>query len=350
MIVRMPLRFLIPLFAALLTLTPASGDPVLATGSPAPALKPEKWLKGEPVAAFEPGKVYLVECWATWCGPCVAAIPHLNKLHHTFLDQGLVVIGVNVMGDPEEKAAALVARQGDKMAYRVAYDGKSGNIATGWLKAAGVRGIPHAFLVREGLILWHGHPSGLNEENIREVLKGGGIAAKAAAEEDGPSEEVVAARKARLEILALLREKEAEKALQRITEGEQVLATMLAADPDVLRGMAYSVKGDREPSLAHYQKAIQASNGNAMVLYRVALGLLDFGSVREPELALRCAREAAEKDTNPVVRHLLARAEHAAGNNVTAIAILEKLVEEEDDEILREELRKLKSTPEGPKP
>lgn len=348
MLMFMPLRFPIVLFAALsLGLTPASGEPVLAAGTVAPTFKPEKWIRGEPIAAFEPGKVYLVECWATWCGPCVAAIPHLNQLHHTFKDQGLVVIGANVMGDPEEKASAFVARQGDQMAYRVAYDGKTGNIARDWLKAAGASGIPHAFLVRDGSVLWTGHPSGLTEANIREVLKGGRIAATSPME---PSPEVVANRKARLEILALLRSGEGDKALEKIDASEDILAAPLACDPDVLRGMAFSVKGDRESSLAHYQKAIQTANGDAMGLFRVALGLLDFGYVREPELALRCAREAAAKDSNAVVSHLLARTENAAGNKAAAIAILEKLVKEDDDKTFREELRKLKEQPQAPMP
>ncbi|MGX5806398.1 TlpA disulfide reductase family protein, partial [Bradyrhizobium sp. Arg314] len=72
---------------------------VLHMESPAPAIKVESWLRGEPLAAFQPGKVYIVEFWATWCGPCVAAMPHLMQLQEKYKDSGLEVIGVAACED-----------------------------------------------------------------------------------------------------------------------------------------------------------------------------------------------------------------------------------------------------------
>ena len=57
---------------------------------------PEVWLQGTPVKEWEKDKVYIFEFWATWCGPCLAAMPHMEQLHQAFKDNpGMQIIGVN---------------------------------------------------------------------------------------------------------------------------------------------------------------------------------------------------------------------------------------------------------------
>lgn len=53
----------------------------LSVGDDAPTLKYSKWLQGaKPITAIDPNKTYVIEFWATWCGPCIAAMPHLSEL------------------------------------------------------------------------------------------------------------------------------------------------------------------------------------------------------------------------------------------------------------------------------
>src|SRR5262245_13119104 len=66
----------------------------LKVGDKAPALAVDVWVKGDKVEKFDNGKVYVVEFWATWCGPCIANIPHLGKVQKEFKEKGVTVIGV----------------------------------------------------------------------------------------------------------------------------------------------------------------------------------------------------------------------------------------------------------------
>ena len=66
------------------------------------------------------GKNYVVEFWATWCGPCKASIPHLTELQKK--NPSVTFIGVSVWEPDQDKVKPFVEEMGDKMAYRVAID------------------------------------------------------------------------------------------------------------------------------------------------------------------------------------------------------------------------------------
>jgi thiol-disulfide isomerase/thioredoxin len=146
--------------------------PALVVGSKAPALSIETWIKGQPVPAFEKGKVYMVEFWATWCAPCVASMPHISELQKKYSAQGLTVIGVSAVderGNTLEKAQAMVKDKGDTMGYTVAWD-KGRETNTAYMEAAEQDGIPCSFLVdQNGVIAYIGHPMKI-EKTLESVM------------------------------------------------------------------------------------------------------------------------------------------------------------------------------------
>ncbi|MDP1662541.1 MAG: TlpA disulfide reductase family protein [Phycisphaerales bacterium] len=150
--------------------TPAS----LKVGDKAPAIKVDAWVKGEEVKSIENGKVYVVEFWATWCGPCITSIPHLTKIQKDHPE--LVVIGVASSErvpkagkdgkQPEDTRLAgvqkFVEKQGEGMGYRVAFDANRA-MSKDWMQAAKQGGIPCAFIVgHDGKVAYIGHPASMD--------------------------------------------------------------------------------------------------------------------------------------------------------------------------------------------
>lgn len=131
-------------------------------------------IQGEIPKTWEPGKVYILECWATWCGPCVAAIPHVDALYDKYKDKGLRVIGVNVWEDGKDKVADFVKKKGDGMSYPVIYTGKSGTaFESDYLKPGNVKGIPRAFVIKDGKYLFDTHPDKITDAVVEALFVGG---------------------------------------------------------------------------------------------------------------------------------------------------------------------------------
>jgi peroxiredoxin len=55
------------------------------------------------------GQIVVLDFWATWCAPCAALMPRMQKLHDKFKDRGAVVFGVNAW--EKNDAAALMKKR-----------------------------------------------------------------------------------------------------------------------------------------------------------------------------------------------------------------------------------------------
>jgi peroxiredoxin len=135
-------------------------------GQPAPNFQLES-LTGERVRLEDlRGKVVLLDFWATWCGPCLRAMPEIEQVHKAFGDDSVVVLGVN-QGDEREAAQQTVQERGTTFAHLLDKDGSIGD-------AFGALAIPHTVLIdKAGNIqqIHQGYSPALGQRLIADIRK-----------------------------------------------------------------------------------------------------------------------------------------------------------------------------------
>ena len=329
-------------------------EPQLKPGMPAPKLSIGRWIKGEPVAELQAGKVYVVEFWATWCAPCRSAIPQLTRLQKQYADSGLVVLGVNVLENDAGQVEPFMQKVGGQMGYRVGVEeplkpaqtqpnepmlvARPGRMAVDWMEASGNQGLPCTFIVdREGKIAWVGHPSRLLTP-LTKVMQGRFDLAEQAALD--------------AKVEALHRQAFEAAEADAFDEALAAMDQLAAVDPEAAAAMkpdrlgALLGKGDLKAAAALARSLLDkaAVDRDPTLAFQTAQRLLpEAGQTKlDPEMAFNAAKLAYDLgDQSVQFKSLMASGYAVKGQWAQAIALQSEVVEKLSGPLRKREQQRL---------
>jgi thiol-disulfide isomerase/thioredoxin len=121
----------------------------------------EKWFQGQDKIDLSGKGTTLVVFWETWCPHCQREVPKLEALYDSYNPKGLQVVGLTKVSRSatDEGVSQFITEQ--KLTYPVAKE--NGAASTHF----GVSGIPAAAVVKDGHIVWRGHPANLSEDMLK---------------------------------------------------------------------------------------------------------------------------------------------------------------------------------------
>ena len=132
-------------------------------GKPGPALAVDKWWNGQPNIA---GKLVVVDFWATWCGPCVKAIPHMNEIAKAYPNDVACVGITNESNRNFEEGLLKTRLKKSSFEYAVGIDPQAR-----MYNFFQIRGIPHvAIFSADGVVRWQGHPMSLDPSTVNSLI------------------------------------------------------------------------------------------------------------------------------------------------------------------------------------
>jgi thiol-disulfide isomerase/thioredoxin len=128
-------------------------------GKDAMPLSTDTWFTGQ--TSLDDGKATLVVFWEVWCPHCQREVPELQATWEKYGDKGLNMVGVTQLsrGKTEDEVRSFIETEG--VTYPMAKVGPE------FPEHYAVRGIPAAAVVKDGKIVWRGHPAQVDEAMIQ---------------------------------------------------------------------------------------------------------------------------------------------------------------------------------------
>lgn len=339
----------------------------LGIGSDAPSLDVEHWIQDgngffKPVTDFKDGKVYVVEFWATWCGPCIMSMPHLAALQNQYRGQNVQIVSISDES-PEEVKEFLEQENEEEektfeeitSAYSLTTD-PDRSAHEDYMEASGAAGIPTAYIVgKTGKIEWIGHPMGM-DETLEAVVndKWDRAAYKKQYEQEQQLQQAIE------EISMLAGAGKFDEAIKRVEEeiaktDNEDLKTNLK---DFRYSLMLSAGQVNDEVISYYKKQVEEMKGNPMALGQFAyslVGVSQQGGKLGPlaDLAIQNlapAVDKAEDEVKPLLLNIMAQLSQIDEKLEQAIEYQEKAVEASNDrqqkrmELYLEELKSEKES------
>lgn len=301
----------------------------------------------EPLTSFDKGKVYVLEFWATWCGPCVASMPHLSELQEKYADYDVTFIGVS--DEPLNTVVEFLFKEykadgkihNDRSRYTLTTDPDE-SVKNAYFKAAGQRGIPCAFIIgKDNRVEWIGHPMTIDEPLDKVVRDDWDRDAfKAKWEEENAVEREMASMQQKY--MAAMAAKDYDKALATLDGALenhpdniqlQYMKFMLLASQMDKPKEAYALAG----------RIGEANWDNQMLLNQIAWTIVDNPELktRDYDVALSMAKRASEltDDKDPAILDTLARVYYEKKDLKNAIKYQELAVKHAGEGPMGDEIR-----------
>ena len=307
----------------------------ITIGDTAPSIDISNWIKGEKVEKFEDGKVYIVEFWATWCGPCKVSMPHLSEAQAQYKDYGVTFIGIS--DEPLETVTKWLdstdkksgKQWSDLIAYTLTTDPDK-SVKNDYFTAAGQRGIPSAFIVgKDQKIEWIGNPHPQSPDGfdkaLEAVVKDSWDRAAFKAKWEGAQIKQQAESEGQATLMKAVKAKDWNKVIE---VADQVLAKSPKSKDMAMLKFHTLVVELKEPTKGYeFLKTYLTSNfwDDAMTLNEFAWTIVDDASITPKDidyatgLAMRANKYSGE--SNPAILDTLARCWFEKGNLGEAVKI-----------------------------
>ena len=140
-------------------------DDLKVIGKPEAPITVEKWYQGSEADIH--GKATMYVFWEVWCPHCKREVPKLSETYGKYGGQGFKVVGVTRQTKDITDKQVTDFLSENKVSYPIAKD--EGEKMSNYY---GVRGIPAAAVVKDGQVVWRGHPAKVTDEMINKWIGG----------------------------------------------------------------------------------------------------------------------------------------------------------------------------------